>query len=153
MVSYFSETRYYALSSPGQNHPKEDPLTVYNTKTRLQPHVADREHDLSRILFYTHAQNELVDATKELTNLLNQLVVYQEEPSTIFTTQNYLPGTMVQLMRSREKAKRTYRTALSYTFEDEMEWNHLEKLFNDLQEELFRTDEFLSLHPGRGIYH
>ena len=152
MVSYYSETHYYTVSSPTKNS-EDHPFTIFTTTRQQQPQIDDRDHELSRILFYTHVQNELTDTTKELTDLLDQLVTYRDTPSTISTTQTYLPGTMVKLMQSREKAKRIYRTALSHTFEDEMEWNHLEKLFNDLQEELFRTDEFLSLHPGRGMYH
>ncbi|KAG0654740.1 hypothetical protein C6P45_003286 [Maudiozyma exigua] len=153
MVSYYSQVHYITVDLDLPNS-ENFPLTIFNDTTTQIRNLPENTHEnVSKILFYTHSQNELTDATNELSSLLDQLISYRETPSTISVAKESVPVTMARLMRSRERAKRVYRNALGYTFEDELEWNHLEKLFNNLQEELFKTDEFLSLHPGRGIYH
>ena len=153
MVSYYSQTHYITVDVDVPNS-ESFPLSIFNNSTNQVRNLPEKNHEgVSKILFYAHSQSELTDATKELSYLLDQLVAYRETPTTVNIAKESVPVTMARLMRSRERAKRVYRNALGYTFEDELEWNHLEELFNDLQEELFKTDEFLSLHPGRGIYH
>lgn len=153
MTQRNSQTQYFIVDENEDNF-----MDFAFQSLRLEEPQATRQlsgdsEDLVRIMFYSRTQNNLREATKELKELLEQVMEYREEPPSITMTQTYLPGTMVQLMQSRQKAKRLYRNALEINFRDLVEWNYLEKLSNELQEELCRTDEFLALHSGRGTYH
>lgn len=148
MERYSSVRKVYVLGGADEN---SDNRPERFQRSRLV--IRDTNDDFSRIISYSRIQNDLVDVTRELANLVDQLSEYRETAPSLTIVQTYLPTMLAQLMRSRERAKRTYRAVLDATFQDEVAWNLQEQLFHDLEKELFRTNEFLSLYSGRGVYH
>ena len=154
MDEHISHSQYFILEQNDDNSIDVAFRSLHLGEPREQEkEIPEGSEDLVRIMFYSRTQNSLRDAARELNALLEQVMEYRDAPPSLTVTQTYLPGTMVQLMQSRERAKRLYRNALDINFRDLVEWNYLEKLSNELQEELCRTDEFLALYSGRGAYH
>lgn len=110
------------------------------------------DDDIFQLILYTNAQGSLMEAVKELHGLADQVSFYRTSESVTSTiVAAELPSLMVNVMESRERAKRLYRSALHSRICENC-WD-FEELFEKLDEELLRTNEILKLYARRGSYH
>lgn len=110
------------------------------------------DDDVFQLLLFTNAQGSLMDAVKELHALADQVSFYKTSESVTSTiVAAELPLLMANVMESRERAKRLYRSALSTRICDTC-WD-FEELYEQLDEELLRTSDMLGLYSRRGSYH
>lgn len=110
------------------------------------------EDNIARLMLYSKAQAALIEAITELHDLADQVVVFKTSESitsTIIAAD--LPTLMANVLDCKERAKRLYRASLhsricgcSLDFEE---------LYDDLEQEILRTNEILSLYARRGNYY
>ncbi|CCD26727.1 Gpg1p NDAI_0I01580 [Naumovozyma dairenensis CBS 421] len=122
-------------------NPREDPLNERGLVST----------ELSDLLLCSKFQESLLQATKELHSLTERISQYRTPEVTQETVAFELPQMMRFLVDKREHARRVYREALRRKVSAEG-WD-LEDLFHELEEELFRSEEVLSLYPRRGTFH
>ena len=79
------------------------------------------------------------------------MVHYKIEPESREVTATTLPSLLALLLEKRNQARRLYRDVLSMKM-SELDWD-IDDLFTQLQEELTRTDDTLSMYPRRRFYH
>ncbi|KAL3230081.1 Heterotrimeric G protein gamma subunit GPG1 [Nakaseomyces bracarensis] len=106
------------------------------------------ERGVSELMLFTRTQQRLMDSTRELRELTDQISKYRESPETVETTRSHLPSLMALMMERREQARRQYKDVLTTKF-SEHHWD-LDTTVKELEAELARTDELLSLYPHRG---
>ncbi|CCK70911.1 Gpg1p KNAG_0F02460 [Huiozyma naganishii CBS 8797] len=113
--------------------------------------LGDRNSSIHALLDMTRTQSILMEATRELHDLTEQIDTYHQNLPPSEDVMMNLPRMLGLLMESRERAKRLYRETLSIkTAEFTCD---AQRLFDELQQEILRTDEMLSLYRGRGTYH
>ncbi|CAL9738426.1 heterotrimeric G protein gamma subunit Gpg1p [Monosporozyma servazzii] len=122
--------------------------TIATTNTLLSSNAAS---GISLLLTCSRFQTEVVETTKELHYLTDRIELIHKDPPVLEDITEILAPLMASLMERREKAKRLYRSTLNSHIESyELD---IERIFNELETELARTDELLALHPRRGMFH
>lgn len=106
---------------------------------------------VSLLLMYSRFQTNVMETTRELHNLTSRIELIQKNPPVLEDVNLLLPPLMASLMESRERAKRLYRSTLSNYIESSE--SDINRIINELEKELFRTDELLALHPRRGAFY
>ena len=125
--------------------------TTRGNETRSEGLIYQDKGDgscLSVIMLFTKVQQNLMDVTRELRDVTDQIYSYRESPGSVACTKDTLPTLMAMLMDHRERARRQYKDILATKY-SEHHWD-LENIVKELEAELSRTDELLSLYPHRG---
>lgn len=124
-----------------------NPNTVNNNRASLN----NNTDGISLLLTYSRFQTNVMETTRELHDLTSKIELIQKDPPVLEDVNLLLPPLMASLMESRERAKRLYRSTLSNYIESSE--SDIDRIINELEKELFRTDELLALHPRRGTFY
>ena len=112
---------------------------------------AEPTYNFWEVLLFSNTQENLVTVVGELHTLTDRVVHYKIEPESREVTATTLPSLLALLLEKRNQARRLYRDVLSMKM-SELDWD-IDDLFTQLQEELTRTDDTLSMYPIRRFYH
>ncbi|CAI4039161.1 hypothetical protein SMKI_07G1330 [Saccharomyces mikatae IFO 1815] len=117
---------------------------------RASAGIAPR-YNFCEVLLFSNTQENLVTVVGELHMLTDRVVRYKIEPESREIITTTLPSLLAVLLEKRNEARRLYRDVLSMKM-SELNWD-IDDLFTQLQEELTRTDDTLSMYPRRRSFH
>lgn len=124
-------------------------LTLFIEEWQEPSKYTRSANDLTDLLLYTQTQTAMMAAINEL-HALSDGIDFYRNAGTTFSSKD-LPALLIRTMESRERAKRLYRTALMSKVSDSS-WD-MDRLFDELEEELLRSTGVLRLYQKRGGYH
>ncbi|EJS43793.1 gpg1p [Saccharomyces arboricola H-6] len=112
---------------------------------------SESRYTFSEVLLFSNTQENLVTVVGELHSLTDRVVRYKVEPESREVTVTTLPSLLALLLAKRDQARRVYKDVLSMKM-SELDWN-VDELFAELQQELVRIDNTLSMYPRRRSFH
>ncbi|CAI6504468.1 Gpg1p [Saccharomyces cerevisiae x Saccharomyces kudriavzevii VIN7] len=124
---------------------------LYLSDIEEVPSGNESRYNFSEVLLFSNTQENLITVVGELHTLTDRVVRYKVEPESREVTITTLPSLLALLLEKRDQAKRVYRDVLSMKM-SELDWD-IGELFTQLQEELTRTDDTLSMYPRRRSFH
>ncbi|KOG99401.1 Gpg1p [Saccharomyces eubayanus] len=111
----------------------------------------ETKYSFSEVLLFSNTQENLMTIVGELHTLSDRVDHYKIDPVSREVTVTTLPSLLALLLEKRDQARRVYRDVLSIKM-SELNWD-VDELFAQLQEELTRTDETLSMYPRRRSFY
>ncbi|CAI4062824.1 hypothetical protein SUVZ_07G1290 [Saccharomyces uvarum] len=109
------------------------------------------KYNFSEVLLFSNTQENLITIVGELHTLSDRVDHYKAEPVSREITVTTLPSLLALLLEKRDQARRVYRDVLSMKM-SELDWD-VDELFVQLQEELTRSDNTLSMYPRRRSFY
>lgn len=104
--------------------------------------------DLFEILVISDTKTTLQRETRALHELTDKVYLYRTSETVIDSD---LPSLMASLLQRRENVKQIYREILNSRVRDHQ--SAVDEIFEELENELYRSHDMLSLYPRRGLYH
>lgn len=109
------------------------------------------KYNFSEVLLFSNTQENLITIVGELHTLSDRVDHYRDEPVSREVTVTTLPSLLALLLEKRDQARRVYKDVLSMKM-SELDWD-MDDLFVQLQEELTRSDDTLSMYPRRRSFY